>query len=57
MSMSISRGPLAKVGVRPTERSTACSRRSSRAGLPVQRIAATTFQKKGCAAKPTGSVR
>ncbi|HWZ84791.1 MAG TPA: hypothetical protein VN032_01235 [Thermoanaerobaculia bacterium] len=55
--MSISRGPLAKVGVRPTERSTACSRRSSRAGLPVQRIAATTFQKKGCAAKPTGSVR
>jgi hypothetical protein len=47
MSTSISRGPLAKLGVRPTTRSTACVRRSSPAGVPGQRIMATAFQKKG----------
>lgn len=55
--MSISRGPLRKLGVRPTARSTACVARSNSPGVPVQRIAATAFQNAGCARKPTGSVR
>jgi hypothetical protein len=57
MSRSISRGPLAKLGVRPTARSTACVRRRRAAAVPGQATAATAFQKKGWFAKPTGSVR
>ncbi len=56
MSTSISRGPFGKVGLRPTDRSTDCVRRSSAAGPRLHRIAATAFQKSGCAANPTGSV-
>ena len=43
--MSISRGPLRKLGVRPTVFSMRCVARSSRAAEPLQRIAATAFQK------------
>ena len=58
MSTSISRGPLRKVG---RAADGAFDRLRGRAGAarpsPLQRIAATAFQKSGCAAKPTGSVR
>ena len=43
--MSISRGPLRKLFVRPTVRSVACVACRRRSGVPVQRIAATAFQK------------
>ncbi len=45
--MSISRGPLRKLGVRPTVRSIAFTSRSNRAGEPVQAMAATAFQNGG----------
>ena len=57
MSTSISRGPLAKLSVRPTARSAAWVKASRRAGVPRKRTAATAFQKKGWFVKPTGSVR
>ncbi len=57
MSTSISRGPLGKLGVRPTARSTAFTSRSSRAAEPLQATAATAFQNAGWSANPTGSVR
>lgn len=57
MSTSISRGPLRKVGVRPTSRSTDCVARSSPGAVPLHQIAAAAFQKARCPAKPTGSVR
>ena len=55
--MSISRGPLRKLGVRPTVFSTRWVRASSASGRPDQAIAATAFQKTGWRVKPTGSVR
>jgi len=55
--MSISRGPLRKLFVRPTRRSTPLSADSKAEGDPSQRIAATAFQKGRCAVNPTGSVR
>jgi hypothetical protein len=57
MSTSISRGPLEKLGVRPTSRSTDCVAASRARAVPPQRIAAAAFQKARWAAKPTGSVR
>lgn len=57
MSTSISRGPLAKLGVRPTARSAAFVTARRPSGVPDQRTAATAFQKNGWSAKPTGSVR
>jgi hypothetical protein len=56
MSMSISRGPLTKLGVRPTIRSIRLTSARRRAGDPVQAIAATAFKKGGWSAKPTGSL-
>ncbi len=55
--MSISRGPLRNDGRRPTERSTDCVRSSRARAEPRHVSPATTFQKKGWSAYPTGSVR
>lgn len=57
MSTSISRGPFAKLGVRPTRRSTDWAARSRPAAVPLQRIASAAFQKARWSANPTGSVR
>lgn len=57
MSMSISRGPSTMLGLRPTIRSIRLTSPSSRAGEPVQAMAATAFQNGGWSANPTGSVR
>jgi hypothetical protein len=45
MSMSISRGPFRKLGVRPTIFSMRCAAWRSFGAEPLQRIAATAFQK------------
>jgi hypothetical protein len=57
MSMSISRGPFRKVGVRPTDASIACTARNRLSAERLQRMRTTAFQKAGWASKPTGSVR
>ncbi len=48
--MSISRGPLRKLGVRPIACSIPWISRSRRAGEPVQAMAATAFQNGGWSA-------
>jgi len=57
MSMSISRGPLRKLGVRPTAFSMSWVARSRPSAVPFQRIAATAFQNGRWRRYPTGSVR